>query len=110
MKILQEACSPEAALDKTLPYNAYLVEYKVDGNIQFDITTSSKQVEMFDLLLKHIRQYLFGNYIFSLEKCQRSVFKVVKQTKRLSDAQDVLNKENGLISSRVNQLENKINQ
>ncbi len=60
MKILQEACSPEAALDKSLPYNAYLVEYKVDGNITFDITTSSKQVEMFDYYYDKYKKDFIG--------------------------------------------------
>jgi hypothetical protein len=31
MKIIHEDCDPDKALDKSLPYTAYLVEYKKDG-------------------------------------------------------------------------------
>ena len=32
------------ALDKSLPYTAYLVEYKVDDKPAFDIAIASKQI------------------------------------------------------------------
>ena len=48
MKILEKNCSPETAQDKSLPYTAYLVEYKENGEVKFDIAISNKQVDLFD--------------------------------------------------------------
>ena len=48
IKILEEGCAPAAAEDKTLPYTAYLVEYKKDGESHYDIAMSSKAVDLFD--------------------------------------------------------------
>ena len=48
MKILFEDCSPDKAEDKSLPYSAYLVEYKKEGKSCFDITTAGRQVDIFD--------------------------------------------------------------
>ena len=38
----------EDANDTTLPYTAYLVEYKKDGESHYDIAMSSKAVDLFD--------------------------------------------------------------
>jgi len=48
MKIIHENCDQELANDKTLPNNAFLVEYKVEGTSCFDITVAAKQSEIFD--------------------------------------------------------------
>ena len=48
MKIIHENCDPELANDKTLPNNAFLIEYKVDGVVCYDITSAAKQSEIFD--------------------------------------------------------------
>ena len=48
MKIIHENCDQELANDKTLPNNAFLVEYKVEGTSCFDITVGAKQSEIFD--------------------------------------------------------------
>jgi hypothetical protein len=48
MKILYEDCDPDKALDKSLPYTAYLVQYKVDGETHYDVALGKKQVEIFD--------------------------------------------------------------
>ena len=48
MKLINENCDPEAAEDRTLPNNAFLIEYKVDNVSQFDIASASKQSEIFD--------------------------------------------------------------
>ena len=48
MKIIHENCDPELANDKTLPNNAFLIEYKVDGVVCYDITSAGKQSEIFD--------------------------------------------------------------
>ena len=37
MKVIHEKCDPKAADDRQLPYTAYLVEYKVKGETNYDI-------------------------------------------------------------------------
>ena len=48
MRILHQNCEPSAANDKSLPYNTYLVTYKMDGAIAYDLIQANKQVEIFD--------------------------------------------------------------
>ena len=48
VKILKEKCTVDDAKDKSLPYTAYLVEYKVDDQPTFDIAIANKAVELFD--------------------------------------------------------------
>ena len=49
MNIIHEACDPELAKDKKLPYSAYLVCYKdKDDVIKHDIAVSGTAVEIFD--------------------------------------------------------------
>lgn len=48
MKIIHEDCDPSIALDKTLPYTAYLIEYLVDDISHYDIAIGNKVSEMFD--------------------------------------------------------------
>ena len=48
MRLIQEKCDPKAADDRQLPYTAYLVEYKVKGETNYDIVMGDSQVEVFD--------------------------------------------------------------
>ena len=48
MRILNEACDPEVATDKSLPNNAFLVSYNVGEEKKYDLVISSKKVEIFD--------------------------------------------------------------
>ena len=48
MKIINSDCDPTLAQDKSLPNNAFLVEYLQDGMTHFDIVTAPKQVDIFD--------------------------------------------------------------
>ena len=49
MNILHEACDPELAKDKKLPYSAYLVCYKdKDDVVKHDIAVSGTATEIFD--------------------------------------------------------------
>ena len=48
VKILKEKCTVDDAQDRSLPYTAYLVEYKVDEKPTLDIAVASKAVELFD--------------------------------------------------------------
>ena len=47
--VLQEKCDPKNALDRNLPYTAYLIEYTDKDNLLcYDIAISSKAVDLFD--------------------------------------------------------------
>lgn len=50
MKILFENCDRDKAQDRTLPNNAFLIEYKVDEGAasSYDIALGAKQSEIFD--------------------------------------------------------------
>jgi hypothetical protein len=48
IKIIHEACDPELANDKSLPYTSYLVKYLKEGQVTYDITNCGKQTELFD--------------------------------------------------------------
>ena len=48
VKVLKEKCNPDDAKDKSLPYSAYLVEYKVDDKSCFDIAITGRAVDLFD--------------------------------------------------------------
>jgi hypothetical protein len=48
LRILNEACDPEVATDKSLPNNAFLVSYSVGEEKKYDLVISSKKVEIFD--------------------------------------------------------------
>ena len=54
MKTLFSDCDPTVADDRTLPTNAFLIEYLQDGMTKFDIATGNKQVDLFD--------YYWDNY------------------------------------------------
>ena len=48
LKVINADCDPSLSEDKSLPSNAYLVEYIQDEVTHFDIVTCQKQVEIFD--------------------------------------------------------------
>ena len=48
VKVLKEKCTVDDAKDKSLPYTAYLVEYKVDDKPAYDIALASKAADLFD--------------------------------------------------------------
>ena len=60
MRILHQNCDPEVANDRTLPYNAYLVTYEIDGAIAYDLVIPDKQVEIFDYYWDRYREGLKG--------------------------------------------------
>ena len=39
IRILHEDCDPTVAEDRSLPYTAYLVQYKDNDKVKFDIST-----------------------------------------------------------------------
>ena len=60
MRILHQNCEPSAANDKSLPYNTYLVTYKMDGAIAYDLIQANKQVEIFDYYWDRYRNDIVG--------------------------------------------------
>ena len=60
MRILHQNCDPSVADDRTLPYNAYLVTYEIDGAIAYDLVIPDKQVEIFDYYWDRYREGLKG--------------------------------------------------
>ena len=60
MKILHQDCSPELANDTSLPYTAYVITYKLDGMICYDIAIGAKQVEIFDHYWDNYRHDFIG--------------------------------------------------
>lgn len=48
MIILHQNCEPEAAKDKSLPVDSYLVTYMNDNEVCHDVVRSGTQVEVFD--------------------------------------------------------------
>jgi hypothetical protein len=60
MRILHQNCDPEVANDRSLPYNAYLVTYEIDGALAYDLVIPDKQVEIFDYYWDRYREGLKG--------------------------------------------------
>jgi len=48
MKIIAERCDKAAGDNKKLPYTAYLVEYKLEDKITYDIAIADSSVHLFD--------------------------------------------------------------
>lgn len=48
-EIIKQKCSLQDAKDSSLPLDAYLVTYTVDGKLYYDITRTTKQVSLFDM-------------------------------------------------------------
>ena len=48
MKVLKQNCDPKDALDKSLPYTAFLVEYKQDNKPVYDLAIAGKATDLFD--------------------------------------------------------------
>ena len=48
MKVIKENCKLEDAEDTSLPYTAYIVTYKVDGEERYDLTIAGKAADLFD--------------------------------------------------------------
>ena len=61
---LNKECDPNVAKDKSLPNNAFLVEYIVDGETRYDLVQSQKKVEIFD--------HYYDNYKSNLKNITQS--------------------------------------
>ena len=56
MKIIHKDCDPSLAEDRSLPYNCYLVTYKMDGSICHDLIITDKKVDIFDYYWDRYRE------------------------------------------------------
>ena len=56
--ILHEKCEKKLADDRTLPYNAFLVTYEINNNINYDIVTCNKRADIFDYYWDRYREGL----------------------------------------------------
>ena len=65
VRVFKEKCNPDDAKDKSLPYSAYLVEYKVDDKLCFDIAMSGKAVDLFDYYYDLYKKKLYKIYTIS---------------------------------------------
>ena len=48
VQVLYEKCKSEIAEDKKLPSDSFLVSYKVEDELKYDVTRSATQLELFD--------------------------------------------------------------
>lgn len=48
MKFIHENCNKELAQNRELPSTAYIVTYKVDDKLQYDIVIPRNKVDIFD--------------------------------------------------------------
>jgi len=56
MKIIHKDCDPSLAEDRSLPYNCYLVTYKMDGSTCYDLVITDKKVDIFDYYWDRYRE------------------------------------------------------
>jgi len=47
-KIIHRDCDPSMCQDRSLPYTAFMIEYKEGGISKYDIASGPKQVDIFD--------------------------------------------------------------
>jgi len=55
-----ENCNPQEDNNTKLPYTAYLVEYKVDEEVRYDIAMGDKQVDVFDVYYDKYKTNFIG--------------------------------------------------
>jgi len=60
LKFIHENCSPELAENRKLPYTAYIVTYKVNDEIHYDIVIPRKKVDIFDYYWDKYREGLIS--------------------------------------------------
>ena len=60
VRILHENCDPSLADDRSLPYTAYLVKYRLDGQLNHDIVICNKKTDIFDYYWDRYREDLIS--------------------------------------------------
>lgn len=48
MNVIHKNCDKNLAKDKSLPKNSYIIEYKIDNELTYDIVVSNSAAEIFD--------------------------------------------------------------
>jgi hypothetical protein len=48
VKIIHRDCDESKGDDRSLPYTSYLVTYRQEGHLKYDIATAPKKVDVFD--------------------------------------------------------------
>ena len=48
IRVLHEKCEKDKADDKKLPSDSFLVTYKVEEDLKYDVTRAGSQLELFD--------------------------------------------------------------
>tara|TARA_B100000131_G_scaffold6124_1_gene6291 strand:+ start:2574 stop:2846 length:273 start_codon:yes stop_codon:yes gene_type:complete len=48
VRVLYEKCEKDKAEDKKLPSDSFLVTYKIEDEVKFDVTRAGSQIELFD--------------------------------------------------------------
>ena len=48
IRVLHEKCEKDKADDKKLPSDSFLVTYKVEEEVKYDVTRAGSQLELFD--------------------------------------------------------------
>jgi hypothetical protein len=59
-QIVHSKCDKSAARDKSLPTNSYIVTYKLDDEIVYDIVICHKRSDVFDMYWDKYREDLKG--------------------------------------------------
>lgn len=60
--VLKQNCTLEEAKDKNVPTDAFIISYKIDDIMHYDLTRSSKMVSIFDMYYDN-----FGSSICKIE-------------------------------------------
>ena len=60
VEVVHQNCEPADADNKSLPLNSFIVEYKVDEKMCYDIVVSHKPAAIFDLYWDMYRSDLIG--------------------------------------------------
>ena len=60
MKFVKQNCDPSDAENRSLPYTCYLVEYKMDGAICYDLVIPRNKTELFDWYWDRYREDFIG--------------------------------------------------
>lgn len=58
LRFIAQRCNPEVANDRSLPYTSFLVTYRLDGEVCYDVVIANKKTDVFDHYWDHYRNDL----------------------------------------------------
>lgn len=82
MNIIHKDCDPILSEDKTLPRNSYIVSYKNEEYIKYDIVQSNSKVEIFDKYWDEYRNVLSIEWTKGVVNPKSYGFEVKEQKKK----------------------------